>query len=145
MRSTRDRIRHALSFELIGLALVIPLGAWIFDLPFSSIGVVSIATATVATGWNYLYNLGFDHLLRWWRGDTAKTVPLRVVHALVFEIGLLAALTPIIAVYLSISLLAALVMDGAFSLFYLVYAFAFNWLYDVVFPVQTRQVEPGGA
>jgi len=145
MRSTRDRIRHALSFELIGLVLVIPLGAWIFAMPLSSIGVVSIATATAATAWNYLYNLGFDHLLRWWRGDTAKTMSIRIVHAIFFEAGLLAALTPIIAVYLSISLFEALVMDSAISLFYVVYAFGFNWLYDLVFPAPARLAEPGGA
>jgi uncharacterized membrane protein len=26
-------------------------------------------------------------------------------------------------------------MDIAISLFYLVYAFAYNWIYDIVFPV----------
>jgi len=95
MRTPKDRIRHAISFEIIGLALVTPLGALVFDKPMNAIGVVAIVAATVATIWNYLYNLGFDMLMQHWRGHTRKTVPLRVVHAVLFEAGLLVALLPL--------------------------------------------------
>ena len=135
MRSTPDRIRHALSFEIIGLALVTPLGAWAFAHPMTEIGMVALVSASIATGWNYLYNLWFDRALLRLRGRVAKTVPLRALHALLFEGGLLAILMPFIAWYLGVSLWDAFVMDAAFSLFYLVYAFCFNWGYDVVFPV----------
>ena len=40
-----------------------------------------------------------------------------------------------IAVYLDIGLWQALVMDLAFVVFYLVYAFGFNWGYDQLFPL----------
>ena len=63
MRKTADRIRHAISFELIGLGLVIPLGTLAFAMPAKDIGVVGVVGATLATFWNYIYNLGFDHLL----------------------------------------------------------------------------------
>ena len=33
------------------------------------------------------------------------------------------------------SLLTAFWMDAAFSVFYLVYAFVFNWAYDLIFPI----------
>jgi uncharacterized membrane protein len=72
MRSTRDRIRHAISFELIGLALITPLGAFAFGMPAADIGVVGIGSATIATGWNYLYNLGFDHLMQRFTGGTQE-------------------------------------------------------------------------
>ena len=142
MRSTPDRIRHALSFELIGLALVTPLGAWAFDHAVTEIGMVALVSATVATGWNYLYNLGFDHALLRLRGGVTKTLALRVLHALLFEGGLLAILMPFIAWYLGVSLWQAFVMDAAFAGFYLIYAFCFNWGYDVVFPVP-QQVRAG--
>ena len=61
MRSTKDRIRHAVSFEIIGLVLVTPLGAWAFDMNVQHIGVVAVVGATLATVWNYVYNLMFDH------------------------------------------------------------------------------------
>jgi uncharacterized membrane protein len=42
---------------------------------------------------------------------------------------------PFIAWYLGVSLLTAFWMDAAFSVFYLVYAFVFNWAYDLIFPI----------
>lgn len=139
MRSIRDRIRHALSFEIIGLLIVIPLGAWVFDKPMSAIGVLGIVGATVATLWNYLYNVMFDRTMQRLRGTTKKTSPLRVLHAFLFEAGLLAVLLPFFAWYLNISLWDAFVMDAAFALFYLCYAFVFNWVYDWLFPLPEWQ------
>lgn len=138
MRTTADRLRHAALFELIGLIIVTPLGAWVFGLPIHGVGVVAAVSATIAMVWNYLYNLVFDLGLRRATGTTLKTQPVRVIHAVLFEAGLLVLLLPFIAWYLEIGLFEALVMDASFSLFYVVYAYAFNWGYDVVFPV------PGG-
>jgi uncharacterized membrane protein len=138
MRTTFDRVRHAISFELIGLALVTPLGAWAFHLPMDDIGVVAIVSATIATVWNYLFNLGFDHLLLAIKGSVRKSLQVRVAHAVLFEVGLLAVLMPFIAWYLGISLLQALLMDASFALFYMAYAFVFNLAYDRVYPLQER-------
>lgn len=138
MRTTKDRLRHALSFEIIALFIVIPLGAWIFSRPLGDIGIVSVVSATIATGWNYLYNLMFDHALLRMTGQVKKSVALRVFHAVLFEVGLLLVLLPFIAWYLQVSVLEAFLMDISFAAFYLVYAFIFNWLYDVVFPVPAK-------
>ena len=145
MRTAADRIRHAISFELIGLALIIPLGSWAFSVPVTDIGIVGVVSATLATAWNYLYNLGFDHLLRRYAGTTLKTVPMRIIHAIVFEAGLLLVLMPFIAWYLDISLWQAFVMDVGFALFYLIYAFIFNWAYDRLFPLPEWQTEKAAA
>ena len=145
MRTAADRIRHAISFELIGLALIIPLGSWAFAVPVTDIGIVGVVSATLATAWNYLYNLGFDHLLRRYAGTTLKTVPVRLGHAVLCEAGLLMILMPFIAWYLQISLWQAFVMDVAFALFYLVYAFIFNWAYDRLFPLPEWQTEKAAA
>lgn len=142
MRTTLDRIRHALAFEIIGLLLLAPLGAWLFAVPMKDMGVVALVGATLATGWNYLYNLGFDHALKRLRGSTLKSWRLRVLHAVLFEAGLLAALLPFIAWYLQIGLWQAFVMDLGVAGFYLVYAFAFNWGYDRLFPLPEWQQSP---
>ena len=139
MRSTRDRIRHAISFEVIGLALITPIGAFVFDMPAEHIGVVGIVSATIATGWNYLYNLGFDHLMRRLTGGTLKTPAIRIAHSILFEAGLLIVLLPFIAWYLGVTLMHALAMDVSFALFYVVYAFVFNWGYDRLFPLPEWQ------
>lgn len=139
MRSTLDRIRHAISFEVIGLLLITPLGALAFGKPMADIGVVAFVSAAIATGWNYLFNLIFDHALLRLRGNVQKSLPVRILHAIAFEAGLLVILLPFIAWYLGISLLEAFLMDVSFAGFYLIYAFGFNWFYDIVFPVPGRK------
>lgn len=139
MRTAADRIRHAVSFELIGLAILVPVGSWVFSMPAADIGIVGVVSATLATAWNYIYNLGFDHMLLRLRGTTLKTVPMRVVHTVAFELGLLMILLPFVAWYLGIGLLQAFVMDIAFAAFYMVYAFVFNWTYDRLFPLPEWQ------
>jgi len=142
MRNTKDRIRHALSFEIIGLLIVTPLGAYVFHMPMHHIGVAALVAATVATLWNYVYNLLYDHAMRRLLGHVRKSLRQRVLHAVVFELGLLLALMPFFAWYLDISLLQAFVMDAGFAAFYLVYAFLFNWGYDLLFPINSLPAPP---
>lgn len=135
MRSPLDRLRHALSFEILALILVVPLGAVAFGIPMHDIGVVSVVSATLATLWNIVYNFAFDVALKRFTGTTLKKVKVRVLHAVIFEIGLLIVLMPFIAWYLGVSLWQAFVMDLSFALFYVIYAFGFNWAYDKIFPL----------
>lgn len=139
MRNTRDRIRHTVLFELIGLAVVTPLGALVFGVPMGDFGVVAVVSTTIAMLWNYGFNLGFDHAMLRLYSDVRKTLRVRIVHAGLFEAGLLCLLVPFIAWYLGVSLWQAFVMDIALAGFYLVYAFGFNWCYDIVFPLPARE------
>lgn len=139
MRSTKDRVRHAISFEILGLLIVTPLGSLLFGIPMHEIGIVAFVSATIATGWNFVYNLLFDRAMMRLAGHVRKSPALRVGHALLFEAGLLTILLPYIAWSLNVSLGEAFMMDISFALFYVVYAFVFNWAYDVVFPLPQRE------
>jgi uncharacterized membrane protein len=139
MRTTADRIRHAISFELIGILVATPLAAFAFHLHAGDSAVIIVGSATVAMVWNYVYNLVFDKALNRLAGTTLKSGPVRIAHAVLFEIGLLIMLMPLIAHYLGISLWQALIMDLAFALFYMVYALVFNWAYDRLFPLPEWQ------
>jgi len=141
MRTTPDRIRHALSFEIIGLLLSTPLAAWVFNHGIFEIGVVGAVTSVVATAWNYLYNLMFDHAMQRRRGTTQKTPLIRVLHSVLFELGLLVMLLPFISWYLGTDLISAFVMDISYSIFYVCYAFVFNWAYDRAFPLPEWEME----
>tara|TARA_R110002124_G_scaffold149220_1_gene315224 strand:- start:391613 stop:392035 length:423 start_codon:yes stop_codon:yes gene_type:complete len=136
MRSKKERLYQALSFEIIALFFAIPMGVFFFKMSISDIGILTVIGATLATIWVYIYNRAFDTVLKKITGQIQKTIKLRVLHAILFEAGLLIVLLPIIAWYLKISLMEALIMDLAFIAFYLVYAFVFNWVYDVLFPVK---------
>src|SRR5690349_15123781 len=121
MRTFTDRVRHALMFEAVALAIFIPGSAAVFDQPVEHMGVIGIASATLATLWNFVFNMGFDRAMLSLRGSVRKTMALRVVHTLLFEAGLVIMLIPMIAWYLGIGLWAALLMDVAIVIFYLVY------------------------
>ncbi|MEY8096327.1 PACE efflux transporter [Falsihalocynthiibacter sp. S25ZX9] len=135
MRSPLDRLRHAISFEIIALILVIPLGSILFHLPIEDFGVVGVVSATLATIWSLAYNYIFDLSLKRTSGTTKKRGFVRILHAVLFEAGLLIVLMPFIAWYLGVTLWQAFLMDVSFALFYVVYAFGFNWAYDVLFPL----------
>ncbi|WP_434033166.1 PACE efflux transporter [Cupriavidus sp. a3] len=139
MRTTRDRIRHAVGFEVVGLLIFAPLASWAFGYELHQMGLIGAVASLIATGWNYLYNLLFDKAMLRWTGQLRKSVVVRVLHAILFEVGLLVVFLPALAWYLNISLLDALIMDIAVAVFYMVYALVYNWLYDIVFPVPSLQ------
>ena len=138
-RSFSDRVRHALSFEIVGLAIFTPLAMLAFDQPAMDMGVIGLISATVATLWNFVFNMGFDRAMIRRTGSAAKSVPVRILHTLMFEGGLVVLLIPMIAWYLGITLWQALVMDIAIVAFYLVYTFFFNVAYDRVYPLPEAQ------
>lgn len=146
MRGTWDRIRHTVGFELIGLLIFAPLGSWVFGYELHQMGVIAAVASLIAAIWNYLYNLMFDKAMVRLRGSVRKTTPIRVLHAILFEFGLLLVFLPSVAWYLQISLWDALIMDIAVAAFYIVYAFIYNWIYDTVFPIPEarRQATAGG-
>ncbi len=127
MRSTYDRIRQALSFEVIGLVLVTPLFAFLFNHSLSDIGVVAFIGATAATIWNYLFNLGFDKALLRWRGDVRKPSRCGFCTRCCLREPCWCFCCPCLHGIWGVSLLTALMMDLAFALFYMIYAFVFTW------------------
>jgi len=131
-------------FEALALAIFIPGSAVVFDQPMNHMGVIGIASATIATLWNFVFNMGFDRAMLYLRGSVQKTMAIRVAHTFLFEAGLVVMLIPMIAWYLGIGLWAALLMDLAIVSFYLVYGFLFNIAYDWMFPV-TPAAEAQGA
>jgi uncharacterized membrane protein len=135
MRTFRDRVRHALLFEAVALAIFIPGSAVLFNQPLDHMGVIGVASATLATLWNFIFNVGFDRAMLRLRGSIEKSMADRVVHTLLFEAGLVVMLIPLIAWYLGIGLWAALLMDIAIVTFYLIYGFLFNMAYDRIFPI----------
>lgn len=134
MRSVADRIRHAVCFEIIGVLLVGPTAAWLFGTSMIRMGALAVALSLVATSWNYVYNVGFDHVLLRWRGRVHKTLWERVWHAVLFETGMLVLTIPPVMWWLDYSLSRALQLALSLMAFYLVYTYVYNLAYDWLFP-----------
>lgn len=142
MRTTRDRIRHTILFEVLGLCLCTPLASWVLDRHVTAIGLMAVVISLTAMVWNYLFNLLFDHLLvRSGRPVNVRPPWMRTAHAILFETSLLVFTVPFVAWWLELGLIEAFLTDLGFALFYLVYAYLFNWAYDVVFPMPSQAGE----
>ncbi|WP_417883526.1 PACE efflux transporter [Vibrio rumoiensis] len=135
MRTTFDRLRHTICFELIGLAILTLGIAKLINMDMTKIGVLAVAFSIIATVWNYFYNILFDKAMLKHTGQLNKTVAIRIFHACLFEAGLLVITLPIMAWWLEIGLMEAFILDLGMALFYLIYAFVYNLAYDRIFPV----------
>ncbi len=135
MRTGADRLRHTLGFEVLGMMISVPLFSLLTGQPVDHLGPLAIGLSLLATGWNYLYNLLVDHWMLRQLGRLEKRLIERVLHALIFELGLLLVALPLTALWLGISLWQALWLDIGFSLFFVLYAFGYNLAYDRLFPL----------
>lgn len=136
-RGLADRIRHALLFEATALVLFIPTFTFFLGYSIKAMGVVGIVSSIIATLWNFIYNILYDKVMYACKGKLDKTVKDRVIHAVLFEFGLLFLLIPFISWYLTITIVDALIMDLWIVAFYLFFAFLFNWAYDRIFRAST--------
>jgi len=140
MRTHKDRLRHTILFECLLLAICIPFLSWALHQPAGHIGTLSVMLSLAAMGWNYAYNLLFDHgLKRLGRPLYPRSLRLRIVHACLFELGLLFVTIPGVMYWMNYSLLHALALDLSFLLMVPVYTVFFNGCYDKFFPVSIAQ------
>ena len=98
----------------------------------SDSGVMAVAASVIAICWN----LTFNHLFEKWESRQrvkGRSVLRRVVHAVGFEGGIAAMLIPLMAWWFDISLWEAAVMEAGLLVFFMVYTFAFNWVFDRIF------------
>lgn len=127
-KTLRERFFHALAFELIAIALCAPLGAWLLGYSLGHMGLLTLMVSLIAMAWNMVFNSVFDRAQK--RLGFARNLAARVVHSVLFEIGLILAVVPLAAWWLAIGLWEALVLDIGIVLFFLPYTFVFNWVYD---------------
>jgi uncharacterized membrane protein len=140
LRSPLDRVRQVLLFEIGGLLLITPPFIWASGVPaIDSLGLLAII-ALIAALWNAVYNTSFDWLEGRLSGRPAdrRPYPLRILHALGFEGGLILISLPIIMRWTGMDWFEALLADAALALAYVVYAFVFNLGYDRVFPISAK-------
>lgn len=129
-KSITERILQAIGFECLAILICTPLLAWIMDKPLLDMGAVTVLIALLALGWNVVFNGFFDRMLK--RLNVGHNAWTRVVHALLFEGGLIVMGVPLIAWWLSVSLWQAFLLDIGVLLFFLPYTYVYHWGYDVV-------------
>lgn len=132
MQGLQRKIVYVVSFELIAILLASTLLRWLADSPAPTAGITAAASSAIAMAWNYVYN----HLFERWEARQARKgrgLLRRAMHAIGFEVGLVIMLVPLFAWVLGVSLLAALLLNAAMIVFFLVYGFLFNLAFDRLF------------
>lgn len=132
MSPVQRRVLQAVLYEAIAVAMVGPAVAWMFATSLQSSALLALAMSSIALAWNYVFNALFE---RWEARQAVKGRSLgrRLLHGIGFEGGLVLFLVPLMAWWLNISLLQALIADLAILAFFFVYAIAFTWAFDRVF------------
>ncbi|MBN8631585.1 MAG: PACE efflux transporter [Rhodobacterales bacterium] len=132
MTPARRKIIYAVSFETIG-TLVASAYLWIVsDASAGSSLVLSILTATIALCWSFLFNTAFEA----WEARQpvrGRSLRRRTVHALLFEGGLVLICIPVMAWWLQVGYLEALVYEAGLIALFIVYTYLFTWGFDRVF------------
>lgn len=134
MQGPLRKIIQAISYEAIAMLFITPAMALVYQQQLTHSAALSLMISTVALGWNMLFNLLFE---AWERRQARRerTFWRRTLHATGFEGGLVVLLVPLMAWWLQISLIQALLADIALFVFFFFYAFAFQWGFDRVFGV----------
>lgn len=142
-RSLAERAGHAITFELIALAVCAPALAWLMDRPLAHVGALTLMFSIIAMLWNMIFNMLFDQTQR--RMRFKRGLAARLLHASLFEVGLIVLLVPLASWWLSIGLLEAFLLDIGLILFFLPYTVSFNWGYDLLREryVRSRQGRAG--
>ena len=135
MRTLKDRIRHVLFFEATALCIVIVIGSWITSHSPEQVGMLGLFFSALAMIWNFTFNWIFDHWDKKYRNFAPRTISIRIIHAALFELVLLIAGIFLVSWWLDTTLWYAFMLDLGMSAFFLIYAFCYNWSYDILFPI----------
>jgi len=127
-RRLLERVFHGVLFEILAIGIATPLAAWLTGESLAAMGVLSAIISFMAITWNMLFNWMFDQAqkhLQFHRG-----IAIRILHACLFEIGLIIMAVPFIAWWINTTWIRAFVIDIGLILFFLPYSFFFNLAYD---------------
>lgn len=127
---TRWRLFQALIFEIVAALLCGPVIAWSVDAGAArSLSLMLIVSVTAMT-WNVVFNHLYD--LARQRLGLRRSGWARVLHAALFEAGLMAATVPLAAWWLQVGWWQAVLLDLGVLMFFLPYTMVFNAVADRV-------------
>jgi uncharacterized membrane protein len=142
MQGIRRRIVFVTLYELIAIVATSAGLAAFSDSGLQRAGVAAVVSSAVAVVWNVVFNTLFE---RWEARQTVRgrSLARRAAHAIGFEGGLVVTLVPFFAWWLDITLWQAFVLDLGLLLFFLVYTFVFNWVFDRIFGLPASALPVG--
>ncbi len=132
MQGIKRKLVYVCLFELIAIAITTGGLILLSGQSLSHTSVAAVASSAIALVWNLIYNSLFEA----WESRQVvrgRNIWRRIAHAVGFELGLVITLVPFFAWWLNITMWHALVVDIGLIIFFLIYTFIFNLIFDHVF------------
>ena len=129
-KTLTERIFHAVSFEVIAIAITAPVSAWLLGRSIFQMGTIAVVLSTLAMLLNIFYNMLFDRY--WPLSKGPRPTKIRVFHSIGFELSFVFIGVPILALLLKMTLIDAFLLEVGFFVFFLFYTYAFNLIYDIL-------------
>ena len=136
IRTGLDRLRYALLFDGILVALFTTEMALLFDRGLLLMGGLSIVLGLVALATIFVYNYFFDGIdVRHGRIPTERSRMGPILHAVGFEFTLVIVSVPIIVWWMTWGWWQTIVFDAIAMAAIVIYTYFFTLAYDRIFPV----------
>ena len=136
IRTGLDRLRYAVLFEGLLVAIFSVAMFLVFERSLLDMGAFSLVLSLIALAINFVYNLIYDRIdVHYGRIPTERSRGWRVVHAVGFEFTLVLVNLPIIMWWMQWSFWQALGFDIVAMAAVVVYTYYFTLAYDRVFPI----------
>ena len=132
MQGWKRRLTYVTSFEMLAIVISSSFLSMMSGASATHSLALSMMISTIAMSLNLVYNYAFEA----WeqrRKDPTRTVTRRVIHALGFQACLLTMLIPLISWWFGVTLLQALLMNLALTIFFPIFTFVFSWCFDAIF------------
>lgn len=132
MQGVLRRVVYVSIFEISGTLISAYMLAYLSGSDASLTGPLAVMISTTAVTVNLIYTWLFE---RWESTQAARSRSFarRVLHAVGFQATLVMFLIPLIAWWMDITLLQALLLDAVLIVFFPIYMFVFNWAFDGIF------------
>ncbi len=137
LRSGRERVLQTLSFEMLGMVIVVPVHAALSRTGAEQSVLLVALLAAIVTLWSPLFNMVFDRIDLAFSGRVSSDRPhrLRLVHAVLSELSVLVVTLPLVMRFAGYGIGEALVFNMSLTVFYTGYAYVFYLAYDRLRPV----------
>ncbi|MGR3807331.1 Uncharacterized membrane protein [Pasteurella testudinis DSM 23072] len=132
-----ERLFHAVLFEVFAVLFSVGLLLLFTQHQVGALSSTIIVISLMAMVWNFIFNWGFDRVFT---GEKVlRSAKVRLLHATLFEGGLLLCTIPVVAYLLQISFYQAFIMDLGLTIFILIYTIIYNWSYDNIRALLVRK------
>lgn len=142
MQGIKRKVVYVTAYEILGMVISALGLAMLSGTAPASTGPLAVVITTIAVSWNFIYNCLFEY----WESrqvSRGRSLKRRVIHAIGFQLTLVVYLIPLIAWWMEITLVQALLLDMALIVIIPCYTFAYNWAFDKLFGLPASALPAG--